>query len=306
MSYENFKKYIPLIITIIVMGSAIGYGYFRIINLEDALDATNKELAFATNALSDKTLALSDEIKKLEEFASGISNNLTLAEQEIKATQNRVGGFEQTVGEISGTVDTLEKLTKTDKQLLQKYSKIYFLNENYTPAHLTAIDLDYQYSGKKQEYFLTESWSFAKNLIDAAKKDGQELYVKSAYRSFAEQESLKSNYGVIYGAGTANQFSADQGYSEHQLGTTIDFITTGLGGDLEGFDRTSEYTWLLNNAYKYGFVLSYPKNNSYYIFEPWHWRFVGVKLATKLHNENKNFYDLDQREIDTYLATLFD
>jgi LAS superfamily LD-carboxypeptidase LdcB len=61
-----------------------------------------------------------------------------------------------------------------------------------------------------------------------------------------------------------------------------------------------------NHAYIYGFVLSYPKNNGYYVYEPWHWRFVGVKLATDLHNQGKNFYDMDQRTIDTYLLNIFD
>ena len=83
-------------------------------------------------------------------------------------------------------------------------------------------------------------------------------------------------------------------------------MTTGLGGAFAGFDRTGAYQWLLANAYKYGFVLSYPANNPYYIYEPWHWRYVGVKLSTALHDQNKNFYDLDQREIDQYLADIFD
>ncbi|MDP2648876.1 MAG: D-alanyl-D-alanine carboxypeptidase family protein, partial [bacterium] len=95
-------------------------------------------------------------------------------------------------------------------------------------------------------------------------------------------------------------------YSEHQLGTTADFITTGLGGQLDGFGDTAAYQWLLGNAYRYGFVLSYPKDNGFYIYEPWHWRFVGVKLATYLHNNNMNFYEMDQRDIDAYLADIFD
>jgi D-alanyl-D-alanine carboxypeptidase len=88
--------------------------------------------------------------------------------------------------------------------------------------------------------------------------------------------NLKSQYRVTYGAGTANSFSADQGYSEHQLGTTVDFTTPKVGGTLTGFDKTDSYKWLQNNAYKYGFILSYPSSNGYYIFEPWHWRFVGL------------------------------
>jgi hypothetical protein len=60
------------------------------------------------------------------------------------------------------------------------------------------------------------------------------------------------------------------------------------------------------NAYKYGFVLSYPKGNVYYVFEPWHWRFVGEKLAADLNKSGDYFYDWDQRKIDTYLVNVFD
>ena len=108
-------------------------------------------------------------------------------------------------------------------------------------------------------------------MFNQAKQDSVELYVFSAYRSFDEQQALKGQYTVTYGAGTANRFSADQGY-----------------------------------AYRYGFALSYPKNNDYYTFESWHWRFIGVKLATDLQNAGKYFYNLDQREIDEYLVYIFD
>jgi len=52
--------------------------------------------------------------------------------------------------------------------------------------------------------------------------------------------------------------------------------------------------------------MSYPENNEYYMYEPWHWRFVGTKLARYLDREAKNFYDIEQREIDTYITSLFD
>ena len=113
---------------------------------------------------------------------------------------------------------------------------------------------------------------------------------------------------MTYGSGTANQFSADQGYSEHQLGTTLDFTTPVIKGALLSFAKTTAYTWMNDNAYKYGFVISYPKQNTYYEYEPWHWRFVGRELATYLHNIDNGgyFYQLDQRFIDTYLVKIFD
>ena len=118
--------------------------------------------------------------------------------------------------------------------------------------------------------------------------------------------ALKSESKITYGPGTANQFSADQGCSEHQLGTSVDFTTLDAGAVFSKFRTDPAYQWLKDNAHNYGFILSYPEENSYYKFEPWHWRFVGVELAKTLHRENKYFYDLDQREIDTYLIKLFD
>ena len=147
---------------------------------------------------------------------------------------------------------------------------------------------------------------YVEKMITAGNADGVAVLVESAYRSFADQAVLKSNYKITYGAGTANKFSADQGYSEHQLGTAIDFTTLKTSGALEGFDKTPEYKWLTDNAYKYGFVISYPAGNKYYKYEPWHWRFVGVALATKLHEDGIYFYDMDQRLIDNYLANIFD
>jgi D-alanyl-D-alanine carboxypeptidase len=146
---------------------------------------------------------------------------------------------------------------------------------------------------------------FLYTLLSEAKKNNIDLKIKWGFRSFLEQYNIKSTDVVTYGSG-ANKFVADQGYSEHQLGTTVDFSTSEFNGNASLFYKTKAYQWLVDNAYKYGFVLSYPKNNKYYIYEPWHWRFVGIKLATTLHNENKYLYDLDQNEIDQYLLYIFD
>lgn len=310
MDSENSKSLwrniIPAGIVFLVLGGFLGFEFMQISALTKNIDSLSTELASTTVALSRNTQELSQNITNLRAQSVGLSNTLSSTQQNIDAVTTQVNGVEQNIGSISGAVGTLQKLAKIDPELLKKYSKVYFLNENYTPAHLTLIPAEYLYSSSRSEQFLTEAWPHLKSLFDTAKTDGVTLYVKSAYRSFAEQQSLKSLFTVVYGAGTANSFSADQGYSEHQLDTTLDFITTGLGGQLDGFDKTTAYQWLLTNAYRFGFELSYPKDNSYYSYEPWHWRFVGVKLATYLHDNKINFYDMDQREIDTYLVNIFD
>jgi D-alanyl-D-alanine carboxypeptidase len=221
------------------------------------------------------------------------------------SAENENDSFSNQINTISTTVGTLTKLSQTDPQLLAKYSKVYFLNENYVPDALATISPSYVYDTSKTLQFEQQAYPFLEDLLNAAKVDGVDLSLASAYRSFGTQAALKAEYMVTYGSG-ANTFSADQGYSEHQLGTAVDFTTSSLNGGLDGFDATPAYAWLQQNAYKYGFELSYPQGNSYYIYEPWHWRFVGKSLALTLHENKENFYDMDQRTINTYLISLFD
>lgn len=262
-------------------------------------------------SLASTTEAFTYSINIIEENLSLTkSENLALTnalEDAIDAEKQKLASLQEETEKIGGTVGDLEKLSEIDPELLMKYSKVFFLNEHYVPSNLSEILNQYLYSERETKYFHTGALPYLTLMIDDALAQGEVLYVRSAYRSFNEQDNLKNGFTVTYGEDTANTFSADQGYSEHQLGTAVDLITTGLGGILSiDFEATNEYTWLQNNAYKYGFILSYPENNEYYMYEPWHWRFVGTELAKKLHDENMYFYDMDQRDIDEYLISIFD
>lgn len=262
--------------------------------------------AYGYRDLAVRHAALAQASATLEAKALDLSDQLYQAQQGLAAVQERLGGFESEVGDISGTIDVLEKLKDTDREMLQKYSKVFFLSEHYAPARLAQIELNYTYDPDRPEKISAQVRPYLEDMLNQAKDDGVDLLVKSAYRSFSEQKALKSAYTVTYGAGTANAFSADQGYSEHQLGTTADLVGSRAGALTEAFEKTPGYQWLEDHAHAYGFVISYPKSNAYYTYEPWHWRFVGVKLATYLHDHNKYFYDLEQRQIDEYLPDLFE
>jgi len=291
------------IIAVVIIAAGI-YSYARMNSLSSRIDALSTSVSSLAGSLSSTTAALQSTIAQTN---TSLSNALSSQQQNLGTIQQQLGGVQSQVGGLSGTVSTIQKLSQIDPELLKKYSKVYFLNDNYVPAHLSEIPNAYEYSDTKQLLFVTQALPYLESMINAAASTGVILYVDSAYRSFAEQKALKGDYTMTYGAGTANSFSADQGYSEHQLGTAVDIITPGLGGVLDdSFIPTAANTWLTANAYKYGFELSYPKDNGYYVYEPWHWRFVGVKLATDLHNQGKNFYDMDQRVIDTYLVNIFD
>ena len=258
------------------------------------------------NNLKDNELAVaSTTIGELNGELTGLRDDLEDLADRYKDEKNRNEDFEDQIRDLAGTLGDLDKLAKTDKELLAKYSKVYFLNENYEPAKLRQIGDKYVLSGKGDLYFLSGVINHLEDLLDAAKKDDLNLKVLSAYRSFDTQSDLKGQYTQVYGTG-ANAFSADQGYSEHQLGTTVDITTPEVGGAYTSFANTDGYQWLLKNAYKYGFILSYPEGNDFYVYEPWHWRYVGVDLATYLHKKDKTFYEMDQRDIDEYLLTFYD
>ena len=295
---------IPIALSVLALGTTVGAFYYQ--HTQDV--KTRLLLADTQSQLVDVRTTLQGKVDTLQASLDLLSSKSALIAQVLSQQEDKAASVAQVVGQVSQSVGTLEKLAKSDPELLKKYSKIYFLNEHYVPVSLTTIDPTDSISPSKVMQYHANAWPFMQKLFSAIASEvpSNTLKIDSAFRSFGAQAQLKKSYQFTYGAGTANQFSAEQGYSEHQLGTAVDFTTTKIGGTLSGFDKTAEYTWLTNNAYKYGFVLSYPPNNTYYEFEPWHWRFVGVALATELHNRGIHFYDMDQREIDTYLAGMFD
>ena len=266
----------------------------------------DRNLFLNQNQQKDVELAIaSSSIAKLKEELNDVKDDLEDLADDYRDERNRNEDFDDQLRDLAGTLGDLDKLAKTDEELLQKYSKVYFLNENYIPERLEQIDDKYVLEGKGDEYFHARAADKLEDLLDAARRADHDLQVVSAYRSFDEQNAIKGQFTQIYGEG-ANTFSADQGFSEHQLGTAVDFTTPEINDLVEAFANTEAYAWLLDNAHKYGFILSYPEDNTFYIFEPWHWRFVGEDLARDLERSNDTFYDLDQREIDEYLLTIFD
>lgn len=252
-------------------------------------------------SLSETKLALSEATSTIET----LENDNQELQEALVNEQNRVNAFQEEIENFGATIGRLDKLSRLDPELLKKYSKVYFLSENYSPSKLGEIDEQWSTNPDKELLFLDEALPFLEDLLEDAEEDGVSLKIVSAYRSFGTQAQLKSSYLIRYGSG-ANTFSAEQGYSEHQLGTTADFASEESGWQLAGFGNTEAFTWLTKNAHKYGFVLSYPEGNTYYEYEPWHWRFVGQDLAKELHDRDQHFYDLDQRYIDEFLIGIFE
>lgn len=292
-------------VAVSVLGLVFALGY-QDIHMKREHARAEAELATVKQEYASTSQRLSVNIDTLTLLLATTTNARDNLAQNLEAEQNIVELMHEQIASVSGEVSTLQKLSNTDRELLEKYSRVYFLNEHYVPKVLLPIPSQYVYEPDKEKLISGDTLPFLQTLLDDASREGVDLRVISAYRSFGTQGILKSAYTVTYGGKTANKFSADQGYSEHQLGTTVDFTTSALGAQFTSLQKVKAYQWLVDNAYRYGFVLSYPTTNTYYTFEPWHWRFVGKTLARDLHDAHKYFYDLTQREIDTYLISFFD
>lgn len=119
-------------------------------------------------------------------------------------------------------------------------------------------------------------------LVAAAKLDGININIQSGFRSYDTQSRIYNRHVTTYSQAEADTYSARPGHSEHQTGTAMD-----LNWINEKLEERADGKWLFANAYKYGFILRYPKgkdNETGYMYEPWHYRYVGPELAQKLYN----------------------
>lgn len=296
-NYSKKETYIISAVILFLIGINIWSYYTG--KIYRTLKQTREEYAISTSTLENTITGLKNSILNLKVENQNLNSVLN-------DEQRRRLALEDLKAQNEKKIDTLTKLTTLDPELLKKYSKVYFLSENYKPPQLANVATTSLSDTEKGVQLIPQVYSYLARMIDDTNRIGLPLKIISGYRSFEYQKTLKSDYKVIYGAGTANQFSAEQGYSEHQLGTTLDITAPALKSPEISFENTALFSWLNENAYKYGFILSYPRSNKYYQYEPWHWRFVGVELATKLHNDKKYFYEMDQREIDQYLIKIFD
>jgi zinc D-Ala-D-Ala carboxypeptidase len=117
---------------------------------------------------------------------------------------------------------------------------------------------------------------------------GVQLVAQSGYRSYSVQVRAYQYYVDQLGVAGADLTSARPGFSEHQTGLAMDILDTVSGCSTDGlcFANTAAGQWLAANAWQWGWILRYPADKTQvtgYEYEPWHFRYVGVPLATEMH-----------------------
>lgn len=169
----------------------------------------------------------------------------------------------------------------TELILVNKYN---YVTENYVPENLQPLNTSYARSGMQLVDIAKEAFE---SMSDDAKKEGMNIIAMSSYRSYDYQVNLYNNYVKTDGKEAADTYSARPGYSEHQTGLAVDVYNLEL--PYTSFEKTEEFNWMQENAYKYGFILRFPKDKvdiTGYQYEAWHYRYVGKEVAKYIHNHN--------------------
>ena len=186
--------------------------------------------------------------------------------------------------EICGTVSGGKKLGGNLLVVVNKRRR-HRLASDWEPSDLVAIPRRYMMP-EREGQIRRKALRPLKKMLKAARRRGFRLGVRSAYRSFHTQCITYESKIRRYGRKHAARYSAKPGHSQHQLGTTVDISSPRLNWELTGkLAKRRDGRWLAKNSWRYGFVLSYPKNRERatgYAFEPWHFRYVGKEIAKKI------------------------
>ncbi|MCI8446448.1 MAG: M15 family metallopeptidase [Bacilli bacterium] len=182
--------------------------------------------------------------------------------------------------------ENIEK-TDTSKNYSLIVNKHYELGKDYAPDDIVPCSTMYAYDNNSLR---EEAYNAFKRLFNAAKADGHTIIINSSYRTYDWQNEFYNDYKLTHGQSKADSIAARAGHSEHQSGLAIDVAS--FNNPSANFEDTEEFTWMSQNCYKYGFILRYPKgreNITGFEYESWHYRYVGIDIATEIHEKNITF-----------------
>ncbi|WLR49929.1 M15 family metallopeptidase [Bacillus tianshenii] len=169
-------------------------------------------------------------------------------------------------------------------------NKTNFLPSDYKPELVIPNVPFYFEEALPKKHMQKNAAKALETLFAGAKQQSLNLVAASGYRSYDRQNQIYQAQVNRVGKEKANEAVALPGQSEHQTGLAIDVTSPEMNYKLtQSFEETKEGTWLKNNAYKYGFIIRYPKGKEQitgYQYEPWHLRYVGVEAAKQIHSQN--------------------
>lgn len=275
------KNFIIFIIFIVL----IGFSFTKLTTLIlNTFDSPKKEIENKTLTEKEKKLQKLNNINKkisyfkmenLDRYISYKNKNKDLSDERIIKDVNMDLDKKQ-YEDMHETIN-LNKINI----LVNKHN---YLKEDYVPENLKSLSSTYALSNMKM---VEEAANAFESLSKDASKENYKIIAMSTYRSYEYQVDLYNKYVKSDGKDAADTYSGRPGNSEHQTGLAVDVYNQTE--TYTNFEKTEEYDWMQENAYKYGFILRFPKdkeNETGYEFESWHYRYVGKDIAKYIHKHN--------------------
>ncbi len=229
---------------------------------------SGEEEYYLTN---DVTVSKNSDIKIIRPYVAAIPDNGSDEERSVSMDVSFLGRTET----FTYDVVMQEMSNKNTSILVNPYMGV---GDNFKPHATKTV------GGRKMS---TLAAGALQEMFDAAKEDGYNMWVNSGYRGVSEQRYLYNRAVAKYGPDQND--TAVPGHSEHHTGFAADLTWTSREGYISNNQvYDDEYDWLMENCHKYGFILRYTKGSediTGYIFEPWHYRYIGTELATQYHDE---------------------
>ncbi len=274
-----FIAFISLIIFVFIFGTV---SFYKLLNSHSK--ETNKKQITTKETIKDKKLKQLDNINKEIDY---FNDNYIDRYIQYKKDNSKLDTL-QVIKNVNMNLDKVPyeyiipaKNLNTNLLLVNKY---YYLEKDYVPDNLQAIDRKYALSNMRMVSTAKEAFE---NLSEAAKNEKLNIIAMSTYRSYTYQVNLYNRYKKQDGEKKADTYSGRPGHSEHQTGLAVDVYNKEK--NYTNFGKTKEFTWMQEHAHEYGFILRFPEgkeNETGYEYEAWHYRYVGIDAATYIHNND--------------------
>ena len=226
---------------------------------------------------------------------------------EVEINQNKNEKTEEEIAKEEADRLAKEEADRLAKEEAEKEAKIQAIKDNpmmmlvnrdnllasdFIPNDLVNLDINFQ-NYPNERTLKKEGADAAKEMFDAAKKDGVKLIGASGYRSYKLQKQIYDTRVSEKGLEEASKYIAIPGASEHQSGLALDILSTEYQNLDSGFENTEAFKWLIDNCHKYGFILRYLKGKediTGYSYEPWHFRYIqDTEVAKYIMDNNLTF-----------------
>lgn len=290
------KSIIPILIFIVAAGVLLGV-IIEKAGEDPLLEETNSSSVTQSKTSTSKTQESSSELSETASETVSESESTRETQSETTTKRSLFSKKETTLPFTSTTVANQStfpyayaginpkpiEITQANWEMVL-INRHYSIDKNYVPKLAPSITSDP--NSKQLDYRVAPHYN---EMYQAAAKEGIYLTPLSGYRSYDRQKTnfenkinkyIKEGYSKADATNEAAKIILPPGTSEHNAGLAMDITSLE-----QSFENSKAFAWLSENAADYGFILRYPKDKQHIteiIYEPWHWRYVGVENAKKI------------------------